>query len=100
MSDHEFTFGGVPCLIRVQGTPETARMYVICNNGSALRVVADRDGNPVELVMTQEYDALGRAVNYLVERFGERGRAREWPPQRFGMRDVLDEPLTDERPLA
>ena len=62
MSTHEFTFGGVPWSVVTIGTPSTATMYVIVNDGASLQPVADQNGKPIELVATQEIDSLGLAA--------------------------------------
>ena len=100
MSTHEFTFGGVPCLIVTSGLPSTAVMYVIVDDGAALQPVANQDGVPVELESGQALDSLARAVGYLTARFGEREKPRDWNRKWWYLgRTVLeDQPLRDERP--
>jgi len=97
MNDYEYTFGGVPCLIRTQGVPPTATMYVIKNGGRTLQAVGDKDGRSIEFPASQERDAYGRALAYLTQRFGERANAPVWPRGVTDLRIEDEPPLRDER---
>lgn len=101
MSTHEFTFGGVPCLVVARGVSGTAEMYVIVDDGAALRPIADRSGQPIQLMTEQDVDALGRAVRYLERRFGSQGEARAWakPWWYLGRTILVDSPLRDGEQL-
>jgi len=102
MNTYEFTFGVVPCLVATEGTPSTATMYVIVNDGAALRPITEREGEPIRLTTTQEMDSLGRAVGYLQTRFGERGNPIVWakPWWYLGRTIFTDAPLIEGEPLT
>jgi hypothetical protein len=103
MSEHVFTFGGVPCLIVSQAHPATtgfgyvATPYVMKDEGRVLQPVGDRRGALIQLPASQEVDAVGRAVRYLEKRFGDQGPAPNWPAPRAG-RFEESVVLIDERP--
>jgi hypothetical protein len=102
VSEHYFTFGGVPCLIisqaqpAMQGFAYVATMFVMKDEGRTLQPIGDRHGDIVELPATQDVDAVGRAVNYLTKRFGAQTPGPVWNPP-LG-RFVESEGLIDERP--
>ena len=77
--DSEFIFGGVPCLVvSTTGARPTARVYVIDEEGDAIRPLVDRAGKPFEFTGPASDDVLQDAVNYLETRFGTRGPACHW----------------------
>jgi len=99
VSEHEFAFGATACLIRVEGVPAIATMFVVTDNGNELRPIVDGldENKVIELPMTAEIDALGRAVRYLGKWFGRRGPAPQWARNPLGIRRI-GEPYPDERP--
>ena len=94
MSEHEFTFGTTPCLVTTtKGEPAIGRAYVVVDNGAALRRIVDPKGEGIEFPATAGTDALARAIQYLVGRFGPQGPATAWPkpwtfPERMVMKDA------------
>lgn len=102
MSEHLFTFGGVPCLVVSQAHPLTrgfgyvATMYLLKDDGRVVQPLGDRSGVVIQLPATQEVDAVGRAVRYLESRFGEQGPAPNWPPVMGRLEESTV--LVDERP--
>ena len=100
MSDYQWLFGETRCHIRVEGRgPERATMFVVSADGRTLRPIGDREGSPVVLSMDLRIDALGCAIRYLTERFGE------WKPMpKFGWRyedspEIVEPAIRDERPI-
>lgn len=106
MGTHEFAFGGVPCLVvtarHSAAIPSVARMYVIVNAGAALRVIVDAAGEPLEFRASQDVDSLGKAVEYLEKRFGNRGDPIIWTrPWWYLGRNILeDAPLREGESLT
>jgi len=77
--DSEWTFGGVPCLVvTTTGSRPTARMYVIVDDGNAIRPLVDAAGQRVEFIGPTSDEALQQALDYLESRFGTRGSAWHW----------------------
>lgn len=77
--DHEFTFGGIPCLVTTtSGSRPTAWMYAIVAGGQALRPLVDEAGQRIEVVVATGDDPLEGALSYLEQRFGPRGAAQRW----------------------
>ena len=107
MAVHEFTFGKTACEIHVQAKPNAAGTgvpvqhgvpYVWEDNGSALRGLANRDGQRIHYASSSEDATVAFLARYLEERFGPQGN----PPQRQKgseqVRPILEPPLIDDRP--
>jgi hypothetical protein len=96
VGQHEFTFGDVACVVITTSEPfPEATLYVVVNDGQALRPLVDNAGGRIRFVgQGATREVLGLAMDYLEARFGPRGPARPWNAAPFGHgRVVLDEPL-------
>ena len=69
--DHELSFGGTVCVIRIAGEPEVAHVFVVTVDDASLQPLADEHGVPIAFSEQPDRDALGRAVRYLRDCFGE-----------------------------
>jgi hypothetical protein len=103
MTVHELAFGGRACEVHVTNPGPglyIAKPFVWENDGKVLRPLANRDGAVVECPVSTEDGALRRAIEYLEGRFGSMGA----PPERHRgtneVREILQEPLRDERPRS
>jgi hypothetical protein len=69
--DHELSFGGTVCLIRIAGAPEVARVFIVTADDDGLQPLADEHGVPLAISEQSDRDALGCAMRYLRDCFGE-----------------------------
>lgn len=99
----EFTYGHTPCLVQAKGTfaadgtsVYTGELFVLEQDGRALRRIGDRAGTAVTLSADCAEAVLNQAAAYLHARFGPLAREKAVRVQR-SVRPITEPPLRDER---
>lgn len=94
-SKREFTFGSTPCFVEIHTGPHrdrpaafAAHVFVLEDDGRALRRIGDRQGKPVVFDGDSAEEVLALAALYLERRFGRLLHA-----------PVPDGPVGDPRPI-
>ena len=81
-SERELTFGNTPCSVAIRGGPQrdcgaafVAHVFVVEEEGRALRRIGDRRGKPVVFDGHSPDEVLALAALYLERRFGRLRKA-------------------------
>jgi len=87
MAAYEYLFGGLHCVIKTEAHPSitgdagyTAALYVVEEDGHALRPIGDSEG-VLELMAGSLEGVVKRASDYLEDRLGRRSAAPEAQPE-------------------